>query len=159
MTDSKKGLNPAQVQAPQTAHQAASTVQDEHSTPKAPYQVERVVMALLERGSLTCQEAQKAPIFARYLNSVVASLRGDYDVEFIEPREWENAIGYAGESAYLRRYRLREAGARRGIDLVQHWREKRGAEPLTPEHIAYLLACYRAANDSNGQADGLPPAA
>jgi len=131
----------------------------EHSTAKPPYQVERVVMALLERGSLTCQEAEQSPIFARHLNSVVASLKGDYGIEFAESDEWVTAVGYAGEPAHLRRYRLSEAGARQGIELLQFWRKKRGAAPLTPEQCARLLARYLAANDANAQPDELPPAA
>lgn len=132
--------------------------QGELNTVRPPYQIERVVMALLERGSLTVQEAEGAPIYARHLNSVIASLRLEHNVEFAEPREWETATGYAGEPAYLRRYRLSEVGALQGIELIQHWREKRGAEPLSPDEIAYLLASYQAANDPNSQ-DAEQPAA
>ncbi|MCC5853897.1 MAG: hypothetical protein JJU30_13745 [Alkalimonas sp.] len=95
---------------------------------KPPTQIERVLLALLHHGSLTCQEAEKPPIRARHLNSVISELANSHRLEI--DREQEKAKGYQGESCYLKRYSIPQHQQAKARQLVDHWRLKRSAPPI-----------------------------
>lgn len=95
---------------------------------RPPFQVERVATALLWLGSLTCQEAEKAPINARHLNSVMAELRHHHGISWTATPE--KAQGYRGEPAHLVRYELTEVGQQQARQQVENWRTRRGAGPI-----------------------------
>ena len=57
---------------------------DQHQ--QRPGELQRVATALLWLGSLTCLEAEKAPINARHLNSVMAELRHHHGISWKKPK-------------------------------------------------------------------------
>lgn len=95
---------------------------------RPPFQVERVATALLWLGSLTCQEAGREPVNARYLNSVMSQLRHDHAISWSATPE--KAQGYRGEPAHLVRYELTELGQQQARQQVERWRQQRGASPI-----------------------------
>lgn len=98
------------------------------ATTKAPTQLERVLLGLLYETSLNCQEAEKLPIKARHLNSVISELTHTHGLEI--QREREKRKGYQGESCYLIRYSVYQHHHGKARDLVDQWRAKRKAQPI-----------------------------
>lgn len=101
------------------------------ATTKPATQLERVLLALLYLGSLNCQEAEKFPVKARHLNSVISELAHCHGLEI--HREREKALGYHGESCYLIRYSVYPHQQAKARQLIDQWRAKRN----TPQ-IAWL---------------------
>lgn len=91
-------------------------------------QIERVLLALLYQGSLNCQEAEKMPIKARHLNSVISELANYHGLEI--DREREVATGYQGEVCHLIRYKLHPHQIEKAQLLVDRWRIKRHAQSI-----------------------------
>lgn len=91
-------------------------------------QKERVLLALLYEKSLNSQEAEKHPIKARHLNSVVSELkhRDNLDIQ----RDRDIATGYNGEICYLIRYSVYWDSQAEAKQLVDLWRAKRRAPPI-----------------------------
>lgn len=105
-----------------------------HSNPtlantRPPTQIERVLLALLHYGSLTCQEAERPPIKARHLNSVISELANSHNLTI--ERIKEKAKGYHGEPCYLKRYSIPPNDQAKARQMVDQWRAKRGAIPIT----------------------------
>lgn len=98
------------------------------ATPKPPKQIERVLFGLLYETSLNCQEAEKLPIKARHLNSVISDLTHLHGLEI--HREREKVSGYQGESCYLIRYSICQHHHGKARELVDQWRAKRQAQPI-----------------------------
>jgi hypothetical protein len=98
------------------------------ATPKPPKQIERVLFGLLYETSLNCQEAEKLPIKARHLNSVISELAHTHGLEI--NREREKVNGYQGECCYLIRYSIYQHHHCKARDLIDQWRAKRNAQPI-----------------------------
>ncbi|MCC5451688.1 hypothetical protein LMJ53_08110 [Rheinheimera sp. UJ51] len=93
-----------------------------------PKQIERVLFGLLYKTSLNCQEAEKLPIKARHLNSVISELTHTHGLEI--NREREKVKGYQGESCYLMRYSVCSHHHSKARELIDQWRAKRNAKPI-----------------------------
>lgn len=100
----------------------------DRSTFKPATQKERVLLALLHQNSLNCQEAEKHPVRARHLNSVISELT-HYDLVQIH-REREKSKGYLGEPCYLIRYSICVNQLAQAQQLVDQWRKKRNATQI-----------------------------
>ncbi len=98
------------------------------ATTKPAPQIERVLLALLYNGSLNCQEAEKFPIKARHLNSVISELANYHGLEIDRVREV--ATGYQGEHCNLIRYRVYHHQQAKAWQLIEQWRLKRRASPI-----------------------------
>ena len=99
------------------------------ATTKPATQLERVLLALLYEQSLNCQEAEKPPVKARHLNSVISELAHYHGLEI--HREREKAPGYHGESCYLIRYSVYPHQQAKAQQLIDQWRAKRNAPQIT----------------------------
>ncbi|WP_052074446.1 hypothetical protein [Shewanella mangrovi] len=109
--------------------------------PKPAYQQERVLLAMMYTGSITAQEAERAPIYARHLNSVVSELSNRMTLTVL--RQPEKVRGYAKQVCTLNRYRLAEDQLDKAKLLIDHWRSKRGADPIYWSQLTLLpLASY-----------------
>lgn len=102
--------------------------QPKDTTTKPATQLERVMLALLYCGSLTCQEAEQAPIKARHLNSVISDLTHSYNLEI--QREREKAPGYLGETCHLIRYSVYQHQQAKARQIIDQWRARRNAKPI-----------------------------
>ncbi|WP_019675885.1 hypothetical protein [Arsukibacterium perlucidum] len=98
------------------------------TTVKPASQLERVLLGLLYSGSMTCQEAEKLPVKARHLNSVISDLAHSYNLEIL--REREKAPGYLGETCHLIRYSVHQHQQAKARQLIDRWRIKRHAVPV-----------------------------
>ncbi|MDP5131375.1 MAG: hypothetical protein NWQ54_10865 [Paraglaciecola sp.] len=98
------------------------------STIKPATQLERVLLALLYNESLNCQEAEKYPIKARHLNSVISELAHYHGLEI--NRQREKAPGYHGEICYLIRYSVYPHQQAKARQLIDQWRAKRNAAQI-----------------------------
>lgn len=108
--------------------QQLNHISNQAATPKPPKQIERVLFGLLYRTSLNCQEAEKLPIKARHLNSVISELAHTHGLEI--HREREKVNGYQGESCYLIRYSIYQHHHSKARELIDQWRAKRSAKPI-----------------------------
>lgn len=115
------------------------TAQHKADTTRRPIvsQVERVTVALLWLGSLTCQEVDRYEfIKARHLNSKMSELRHSKGVSwFATP---ETVPGFQGVPTRLVRYQLTEQGKEQARKLVEYWRQKRGAPPMDWQQFATM---------------------
>ena len=123
----KKAATPEEVTAP---HKADTTRRPIVS------QVERVTVALLWLGSLTCQEAEQYKIRARHLNSVMSELRHNKGISWIATPE--TVPGFQGEPTRLVRYQLTEQGKEQARQQVEGWRQKRGTTPMDWQQFAAM---------------------
>ena len=98
------------------------------ATAKPATQLERVLLGLLFSGSMTCQEAEKPPVKARHLNSVISDLAHSYNLEI--RREREKAPGYLGEACHLIRYSIYQDQQAKARQIIDQWRVKRNAQPI-----------------------------
>ena len=105
----------------------------EAATGRAASQNERVLVAMIHLGSLNCQEAEKHPIKARHLNSVISELANRHQLQISRKRE--QVIGYCGELFNLTRYSLASDQTVMAFTLVNRWRTKRKAQPVTRDSL------------------------
>lgn len=96
--------------------------------PRPASQQERVLTAIIYYGSLNAQEAERSPIFARHLNSVISSFANKYGLQF--SRTAESVMGYARNKTLLNRYALNHADVEKAQRLVDKWRKRRGGPRL-----------------------------
>jgi len=99
------------------------------TTTKPATQQERVLLALLHQQSLNCQEAEKAPVNARHLNSVISELSNCHLLNI--QREREKVNGYCGKPCYLIRYSVCSGEQLKAQQLIEQWRTKRNAPQIT----------------------------
>ena len=146
MTESKKGLNPVQVQAPQTAHQATSKVPGKNSTipSRCATKVELAALHLLENGlSGTSALSGLAGLHDMNFRNSISDLRNKHGIHI--PDEGFDHQHSGGETTRMKRYWLADRNqARKAAELVNLKRKKRGAEPLSREQIARYLAAIPA---------------
>jgi len=100
-------------------------------------QQERVLTALLYFGSLNAQEAERGPVYARHLNSVISSLTNRYNLEIT--RQPEKTKGYASFDCYLNRYCLADGELDKAQRIVDLWRVRRGVAPITWRNFPSLI--------------------
>lgn len=98
------------------------------TTAKPATQLERVLLALLYHKSLNCQEAEKTPVNARHLNSVISELANCHLLNI--QREREKVNGYCGKPCYLIRYSVCSEEQLKAQQLVEQWRTKRDAPQI-----------------------------
>jgi hypothetical protein len=109
--------------------------------PKPAYQQERVLLAMVYSGSITAQEAEKPPIYARHLNSVISELSNRMTLTVL--RKPEKVRGYAKQICTLNRYQLADDQLDKAKWLIDHWRARRGASPIYWSELTRLpLASY-----------------
>lgn len=96
---------------------------------KPPTKLERVLIALLTRGSLNRLEAEKSPVFDHALNSTMSCELGRrLDLTFSSTPE--DCTGYSGQPARYHRYRLLPGSIEAAQGAVNDLRLKRGAPPV-----------------------------
>lgn len=103
------------------------------ATTKPASQIERVLLALLYNGSINCQEAERQPIKARHLNSVISELANRHQLEVARQRE--QVKGYQGATCHLTRYSLPTAQTDRAQAMVNQLRARRKAPPVNWERL------------------------
>lgn len=86
------------------------------------------MIAMLYHGSINAQEAERRPIHARHLNSVVSTFANDYRLQI--NRTPERVFGYARSPLMLHRYQLLESEREQAQQLVDSWRKRRGAAAI-----------------------------
>jgi len=143
MTENRKGLNPAQVQAPQTAHQATIKVPEKHSTTQTSYAIKLELAAthFLENGPAgTSSLSGLAGLHDLNFRNSVCDLR-KLGIHILDERFPHQHSG--GGLTHLKRYWLADRNqARKAAELVNLKRKARGAEPLSQEQIARYLAAF-----------------
>lgn len=127
MTDKNKATPPGS-QSTNSKHPDCNHNSHTAATNKPATQLERVLLALLYEQSLNCQEAEKFPVKARHLNSVISELAHYHGLEI--HREREKAPGYHGESCYLIRYSVYPHQQAKARQLIDQWRAKRNAPQI-----------------------------
>lgn len=125
------------VVAAPTTRATTDKQQADHIKPAT--KVERVLIALLTRGSLNRVEAEKAPIFDHSLNSTMSCEVGRrLGLTFTSTPE--KCTGYAGQPARYHRYAFQVESIAPAQDTVNALRRKRGAEPINwakqPQEVA-----------------------
>ncbi|WP_010322920.1 hypothetical protein [Marinobacterium stanieri] len=114
-------------QAAAPAEEATAAQQADHIKP--PTKLERVLIALLTRGSLNRLEAEKPPVFDHALNSTMSCELGRrLNLTFSSTPE--KCIGYSGQSVHYNRYRLLPGSIEPAQKAVNELRLKRGASPV-----------------------------
>ena len=104
-------------------------------------QQEHVLLAMVYTGSITAQEAERSPIYARHLNSVVSEFANKMGLIML--RTPERVRGYAKQVCILNRYELAVDDINKAKLLINHWRAKRGAEPINWPRLTFTpLASY-----------------
>ncbi|MFC4655726.1 hypothetical protein ACFO3I_11975 [Rheinheimera marina] len=134
MTDKNKAANGSPINQNEK-HQQFTHISPETAKALLPTQNERVLLALLSLGQLTCQQAEKPPINARHLNSVISELANRHHLNVV--REKTDATGYGGVSCQLTSYSLPQAELEPGLRLLNNWRTKRKAAPLQLSDIEH----------------------
>jgi hypothetical protein len=132
MTDKNKATSGSPNDSKQNSTEF-TRITAETATGRAASQNERVLLAMLHLGSLNCQEAEKQPIKARHLNSVISELANRHQLQI--NREREQVPGYCGELCHLIRYSVIPDQIQPAIALLNQWRAKRHAPPVTPETL------------------------
>lgn len=111
----------------QTAATLVATTKANNINP--PTKLERVLTALLTRGSLNRLEAEKPPVFDHALNSTMScELSRRLGLTFSSTPE--KCIGYSGQSVHYNRYRLLPGSIEPAQKAVNELRLKRGAPPV-----------------------------
>ncbi|MFV0508308.1 MAG: hypothetical protein ACK5M8_03540 [Shewanella algae] len=118
-----------------------TTAYNDGQQPKPAYQQERVLLGMMYFGSITAQEAEKSPIYARHLNTVVSELSNRMMLTVL--RRPEKVRGYAKQVCTLNRYSLADDQLEKARLLINNWRLKRGAEPIYwPQLTQFPLTGY-----------------
>lgn len=90
--------------------------------------IERVLIYVLNYGSINRREAEKDPVFDHCLPSTISELKSRNGIEFIGVPE--KLTGYEGNTAMMSRYRLTTKGVEHARKLVNELRRKRGLPPI-----------------------------
>jgi len=98
-------------------------------------QIERVIIATVLLGSINSQEAEKRPIRARHLNSVISELSNNYGIYFDRVRE--KHYGFMGEPCYLVRYSILESAKPHAQALIDQFRSRRKATPINWVNVSH----------------------
>ncbi|QSX28583.1 hypothetical protein JYB88_09735 [Shewanella cyperi] len=93
-----------------------------------PTQMERVLTAMLYDSGLNAQLAEKPPIFARHLCSVIGALSHRHHL--LINRLSELVRGYANQPVFLNRYWVDESNVLKAQQLIDQWRQRRKAPPI-----------------------------
>jgi len=143
MATSKKGLNPAQVQAPQTAHHGEDMMEANLSTlpSRCPTKLELVALHLLENGTTgTSSLSGLAGLRDLNFRNSVSDLR-KMGILILDERFPHQHSG--GGVTYMKCYWLADRHQASGVaELVNRKRKVRGAQPMSKEHITRLLAAF-----------------
>ena len=142
MSESKKGLTPVQVQAPQAAHQTTRKVPGKNNTSssRCATKLELVAIHLLENGREGIS-ALSSLLRDHDLNprNSISDMRNKHGIHI--PDEGFDHQHSGCEKTRMKRYWLADRNqARKAAELVNLKRKKRGAEPLSREQIARYLA-------------------
>ncbi len=96
---------------------------------KPAFKIERVLLYMVNHGSINRLEAEKAPVYEHALNTTMSNeLKQRLGLEFSSTPE--RAIGYGGITAIYNRYRLTSTSEQIAKQLINEYRAKRGAVPI-----------------------------
>lgn len=97
---------------------------------KPAFKIERVLLYMINHGSINRLEAEKAPVYDHALNTTMSNeVKQRLGLEFSSTPE--RAVGYGGIPAIYNRYRLTSASERIAKQLINEYRVKRGAVPIS----------------------------
>lgn len=114
---------------------ASTTATSNGDIIKPPFKLERVLIYLVEHGSINRLEAEKAPVFDHALNSTMSNeIKQRLGLEFTSIPE--KTTGYNGLGAVFNRYAFTEASTAKAKQLINGYRAKRGASPIQWEGAA-----------------------
>ncbi|KEA63123.1 hypothetical protein ADIMK_2647 [Marinobacterium lacunae] len=106
----------------------AATNLQSTNTIKPARKIERVLIYVLNHGSINRREAEKDPVFDHCLPSTISEFKSRNGIEFIGAPE--KLTGYEGHTAMMSRYRLTAPGVKQARKLVNELRRKRGLPPI-----------------------------
>jgi len=102
---------------------------------KPPFKLERVLIYIVETGSINRLEAEKAPVFDHALNSTMSNeIKLRLGLEFTSIPE--KTIGYDGFGAIFNRYTFTAESEEKAKGIINEYRIKRGTTPILWENIA-----------------------
>ncbi|WP_116473820.1 hypothetical protein [Zobellella maritima] len=137
MTKNKKGLNPAQVQAPQSAQHDRS-IATSHQPAKAAAKKERAFMLILSSsGGVTENDILRHCHLSSGRNYPTL-LERTLSIRLHR----DDILNPDGIDTHYRYRITNRADAERVADLIDNMRQRRKAPPLSAQELAALLACY-----------------
>ncbi|WP_370278583.1 hypothetical protein [Pontibacterium sp.] len=117
---------------PTAAPTAATSPKDDEQFIKPAYKIERVLLYMVQHGSINRLEAEKPPVYDHALNSTMSNeVKLRLGLEFTSTPE--KAIGYGGLPAIYHRYKLTPASKQKAKQVINDYRLKRGAELISWE--------------------------
>ncbi|MFH7566341.1 hypothetical protein [Oceanimonas smirnovii] len=142
MTKSKKGLNPVQVQAPQSAHHGNGTTECNSNTAyqpaKAATKTERAYMLIL-----SCPDGVTEGDILRLCRlSSGRNYPSKIERTLSIRLHREDIPNPDGIDTHFRYSITNRTDAERVADLIDKMRQRRKAQPLSPQERAALIACY-----------------
>jgi len=114
---------------------ALTTATSKLDTIKPALKLERVLIYIVEHGSINRLEAEKAPVFDHALNTTMSNeFKQRLGLEFTSIPE--KTIGYNGLGAIFNRYTFTEDSTAKAKQLINEYRAKRGASLIQWEGAA-----------------------